>query len=163
MADDYNNTVSPNIGSQIIATIGVGPSWTNNPGFVDVLAPYFANRGLQLISSDLSNWSFFFGGAVFITAIVQQGFSTLADAEAAAAAALHDAGFDVQGRTNVPLGGLGQLVGAYPESKDLAPQDRPPGIFDGLAKTLGLSPTTLEIGAVAIAAVVVIAIVKSGR
>src|SRR5437868_4407697 len=126
LRDDYNTTVSPNIGSQIVAIIGVGPSWTNNPGFVDVLAPFFANRGLQLISSDATNWSFVFGGAVTITANVQQGFGTLADAQETAAAALRDAGFDAHGHVNVPLGAAGALLGQYPPNRDLGPMDQSP-------------------------------------
>src|SRR5882672_9336136 len=98
-----NGFYAPNIGSEIMDIIGIGPDvWPIWQG-VDYLQPYFQRQGLELESIDDSNWSAIVGGAVTVRAIVRAGFNTMAEAQAAMRAALSSAGFDVQGHTNVPL------------------------------------------------------------
>lgn len=154
---DANTTVSPNIGSEVIFVIGVGPSlygieetgtgsWlaaAQNylPGMVD-LAPYFSSRGFQLESVDASNWSGIFGGALTVRAIVQVGFASKADAIDAAMQAIRDAGFEAQGHTDVPLG---SILPGYPSNTSLALQDQSPDILTGLAKQFGVSTGTVGI------------------
>jgi len=153
----YNQTVSPNIGSEFVSIIGIGPGiWPVWQG-TSYLAPYFQHRGLELESYDASNWSAFFGGGVTIRAIVRTGFNTLADADEAAHQAMRDAGFDVQGHTNVPLA---SVLPDYPPNEDLGEEDQYPAFLDGLAKQLGVSKSTLEIVALVIVGVVVFAVVK---